>query len=51
MLELKRAYRLFFNSDMNVTQAMQRARAELELIPEVLHFLGFLEDSARGTVM
>ncbi|MBS1242207.1 MAG: UDP-N-acetylglucosamine acyltransferase, partial [Gemmatimonadetes bacterium] len=32
---LKRAYRLFFNSDLNLTQAQERARTELPTLPEV----------------
>jgi UDP-N-acetylglucosamine acyltransferase len=49
--ELKRAYRLFFRSELNVSQAMARARVELPAIPEIEHFLSFLEDSERGTVV
>jgi UDP-N-acetylglucosamine acyltransferase len=46
--ELKRAYRLFFRSELNVTQARQRAKDELEQFPEVEDFLRFFEDSQRG---
>ncbi|MFP5355364.1 MAG: acyl-ACP--UDP-N-acetylglucosamine O-acyltransferase [Gemmatimonadota bacterium] len=49
--ELKRAYRLIFRSELNVSQAMERARAELKPMPEVDHFLRFLEDSGRGVVI
>lgn len=49
--ELKRAYRLFFRSELNVSQAMERARSELQPTPEVEHFLRFLEDSGRGVVI
>lgn len=49
--ELKRAYRLFFRSDLNVSQAMARAEAELEPFPEVRHFLEFLDQSQRGVVI
>ncbi len=49
--ELKRAYRLFFRSELNVSQAMERARSELQQMPEVDHFLRFLEDSQRGVVI
>jgi UDP-N-acetylglucosamine acyltransferase len=49
--ELKRAYRLFFRSELNVSQAMTRARTELQPIPEIEHFLSFLEASERGTVI
>src|SRR5215213_10488964 len=34
-LELKRAYRLFFGSTHNTTQALARAREELRALPEV----------------
>jgi UDP-N-acetylglucosamine acyltransferase len=49
--ELKRAYRLFFRSELNVSQAMERARSELQRFPEVEHFLRFLEESGRGVVI
>ncbi|ODT01172.1 MAG: acyl-[acyl-carrier-protein]--UDP-N-acetylglucosamine O-acyltransferase [Gemmatimonadetes bacterium SCN 70-22] len=49
--ELKRAYRLFFRSELNVSQAMERARSELQPMAEVDHFLRFLEDSGRGVVI
>ncbi len=49
--ELKRAYRLFFRSDLNLSQAMQRAETELEQHPEVLELLRFVEASERGVVI
>jgi UDP-N-acetylglucosamine acyltransferase len=45
---LKRAYRLFFNSDLNLSQALERARADLPPVPEVERFLAFVESSERG---
>jgi UDP-N-acetylglucosamine acyltransferase len=45
---LKRAYRLFFNSDLNLSQALERARADLPSSPEVERFLAFVESSERG---
>jgi UDP-N-acetylglucosamine acyltransferase len=45
---LKRAYRLFFNSDLNLSQAVERARADLPPVPEVERFLAFVESSERG---
>jgi len=45
---LKRAYRLFFNSDLNLSQALERARTELPAFPEVERFLTFVESSERG---
>ena len=49
--ELKRAYRLFFKSELNVSQARERAQSELKHIPEVEEFLRFFERSDRGVVI
>jgi len=49
--ELKRAYRLFFKSELNVSQARERAESELRPIPEVQEFLRFFERSERGAVI
>lgn len=49
--ELKRAYRLLFRSDLNVTQAMERSQNELEPLPEVRELLRFVEASERGVVI
>ncbi len=45
---LKRLYRLFFNSELNLTQAIDRARTELPPLPEVESFLEFVSRSQRG---
>ena len=49
--ELKRAYRLFFRSELNVTQARERAATELKPYPEVQELLRFREESGRGVVV
>jgi UDP-N-acetylglucosamine acyltransferase len=49
--ELKRAYRIFFRSELNVSQAKARAATELKPYPEVLELLRFVEDSGRGVVV
>jgi UDP-N-acetylglucosamine acyltransferase len=46
--ELKRAYRLFFASSYNTSQALARARDELRSLPEIDLFLAFFEESGRG---
>jgi UDP-N-acetylglucosamine acyltransferase len=46
--ELKRAYRLFFASSYNTSQALARARDELRSIPEIEIFLSFFEATERG---
>jgi UDP-N-acetylglucosamine acyltransferase len=49
--ELKRAYRLFFKSGINLTQARERAAAELHPYPEIREFLAFFDRSDRGSVV
>lgn len=49
--ELKRAYRLFFRSDLNLSQALERAETDLELYPEVRELMEFVEGSRRGVVI
>jgi UDP-N-acetylglucosamine acyltransferase len=51
ILELKRAYRLLFRSDLNITQAIERAQSELDPLPEVQELLRFVEVSERGVVI
>lgn len=49
--ELKRAYRLFFKSELNLSQARERAAAELHAYPEIQEFLAFFDRSDRGSVI
>ena len=49
--ELKRAYRLFFKSELNLSQARERAVAELHQYPEINEFLAFFDRSDRGSVV
>ncbi|MGI9140212.1 MAG: acyl-ACP--UDP-N-acetylglucosamine O-acyltransferase [Gemmatimonadaceae bacterium] len=49
--ELKRAYRLLFNSDLNITQAIERAEKDLDQRAEVQELMRFLEASGRGVVI
>jgi UDP-N-acetylglucosamine acyltransferase len=51
MRELKRAYRMFFKSELNLSQARAKAQNELQLFPEVETFLQFLDESDRGVVV
>lgn len=46
--ELKRAYRLLFRSEHNVTQGIAQARDACAPLPEVTQFLDFVADSKRG---
>jgi len=49
--ELKRAYRLFFRSELNVSQALERAAAELKPYDEVKALIAFVETSGRGVTV
>jgi UDP-N-acetylglucosamine acyltransferase len=50
MLELKRAYRLLFRSDLNLSQALEKADAELQHLPEVVELLAFMRASSQRGV-
>ncbi|MBW7934134.1 MAG: acyl-ACP--UDP-N-acetylglucosamine O-acyltransferase [Gemmatimonadaceae bacterium] len=49
--ELKKAYRLFFRSELNIAQALETARRELSMSPEVKAFVDFVDESQRGIVV
>lgn len=46
--QLKKAYRIFFRIGLTVAQATERAKAEVEQIPEVINFQNFIRESNRG---
>jgi UDP-N-acetylglucosamine acyltransferase len=45
---LKKAYRIFFRIGITTNEAIERARAEVDQIPEVVNFINFIKSSARG---
>jgi UDP-N-acetylglucosamine acyltransferase len=45
---LKKAYRLLFRSDLNVTQAVEHIKRELPPIEEIAYLIDFIESSDRG---
>jgi UDP-N-acetylglucosamine acyltransferase len=47
---IKKLYKIFYRSDLNVSQALKRIDAELEPIPEVLEFVEFVKASKRGVL-
>jgi len=49
--DLKRAYRIVFRSDLNVSQAMEQVQTELEPLAEVRELVRFVEASERGVVI
>lgn len=48
--EIKRAYKILFRSDLNISQAIERMDQELKTSPEIEHFLRFLRNATRGIV-
>jgi UDP-N-acetylglucosamine acyltransferase len=47
---IRRAYLLIYNSDLNVSQALQRLKAENAITPEVQDIIDFIEHSERGII-
>jgi len=46
--QIKEAYRLVFQSDLNVSQALERLDERDDLRPEVRHMIEFIRSSERG---
>ena len=47
---LDRAYQYLYGSNLNVTQALERIKAELPLLDEVRSMIEFIEKSKRGII-
>lgn len=47
---LKRAYRLIYRSNLNLTHALDRIKQEVEPIPEVLKVIEFIQKAERGII-
>lgn len=47
---LEQAFRILYKSNLNVSQAIQRIRLEVELVPEVQRLLEFVANSKRGII-
>ncbi len=45
---LKQAYRILFSSNLNLSQALERADEDVPAIPEVRHLLEFIRAGERG---
>lgn len=45
---LKKTYRIIFRIGLTMNEAIERVRAEVEQIPEVLRFIDFIKSSQRG---
>lgn len=48
LLSLKKTYRIIFRIGLTMNEAIERVRAEVEQIPEVLSFIDFIKSSQRG---
>ena len=46
--ELKKAYRIIFRIGLTLTQSLERVKAEVEQVPEVVNFIEFIQSSSRG---
>jgi len=45
---LKKMYRIIFRIGLTLNEALERVRAEVEQIPEVVNFIEFIQSSQRG---
>ncbi len=45
---LKKTYRIIFRIGLTVNEAIERVRAEVEQVPEVVNFIDFIRASQRG---
>jgi UDP-N-acetylglucosamine acyltransferase len=45
---LKKVYRIIFRIGLTLNEAIERSRAEVEQLPEVVQFIDFIQSSQRG---
>ncbi len=45
---LKKTYRILFRYGLTLNEAIERVHAEVEMVPEVETFIGFIQASSRG---
>ena len=45
---LKKTYRIMFRYGLTINEAIERVQAEVEMVPEVKTFIGFIQASSRG---
>ncbi len=48
--KLKEAYEIIYKMDIKISQAIEKIRNEVEIIPEVQDILDFIESSERGII-
>lgn len=47
---LHKAFRMLFHSELNTTQAVEKIKSEMEIIPELQKVLDFISSSKRGII-
>jgi UDP-N-acetylglucosamine acyltransferase len=47
---LEKAYHFIYNSNLNVTQALEKIKNEMQITAEVRHVIDFIEKSKRGII-
>lgn len=50
LLEIKRAYKIYYFSNLNKNEALEKIRQELKPFPEIEEIIHFIERSERGMV-
>jgi len=48
IMALKKVYRIFFRYGITLNEAIERAQAEVDHLPEVVNFINFIKSSQRG---
>jgi len=48
IMALKKVYRIFFRYGITINEAIERAQAEVDHLPEVVNFINFIKSSQRG---
>ena len=48
--EIKRAYKLIYKSEYNISQSIEKIKSEFELSSEVKDIISFIENSKRGLI-
>lgn len=50
MMQLRQAYKLIYRSGLNVSQAINKIKGTMELIPEIQDIIDFINASERGII-
>lgn len=50
LMALRKCYRYIYQSKMNIGQALEKIKDEIEMIPEVQDVVQFIENSSRGII-